>query len=164
MTLPETRDNPENLEMLPGTEPSPASPQIEMVDLALIVLWSGSGWRSGTATQTAPTKPETTAGAEPSFAEVVVTDLVETSEYEGTLGRLDGDPINVRLDGTVTALPEEGTTLEQGDVIAWVDNQPVVLLYGELPVWREMRNDSEGPDVLQLETALTALGYNESGR
>ncbi len=83
-------------------------------------------------TQTAPTT-ETTAAAEPDFAEVVVTDLVETSEYEGTLGRLDGDPINVRLDGTVTALPEEGTTLEQGDVIAWVDNQPVVLLYGELP-------------------------------
>jgi membrane fusion protein, multidrug efflux system len=63
----------------------------------------------------------------------------------------------------VTALPEEGTTLEQGDVIAWIDNQPVVLLYGELPVWREMRNDTEGPDVLQLETALTALGYNDSG-
>jgi hypothetical protein len=62
----------------------------------------------------------------------------------------------------VTALPEAGTTLEQGDVVAWVDNQPVVLLYGELPMWREMRDDTDGPDVLQLETALTALGYNES--
>ena len=68
------------------------------------------------------------------FAEVVVTDLVETSEYEGTWVVSDGDPINVRLEGTVTALPEEGTTLEQGDVIAWVDNQPAVLLYGDLPV------------------------------
>jgi membrane fusion protein, multidrug efflux system len=37
-----------------------------------------------------------------------------------------------------------------------------VFLYGELPMWREMRVDTEGPDVLQLETALTALGYNES--
>ncbi len=163
MTLPETRDTP-NLEMLPGTDTSPAPRRSRWWILALIVTVIGVGvalWYVRT-TKTAPTT-ETTAAAEPDFAEVVVTDLVETSEYEGTLGRLDGDPINVRLDGTVTALPEEGTTLEQGDVIAWVDNQPVVLLYGELPVWREMRNDSEGPDVLQLETTLTALGYNESG-
>ena len=54
-------------------------------------------------------------------------------------------------------------TLKQGDVVAWVDNQPAVLLYGDLPVWREMREDTEGPDVLQLETALAALGYDETG-
>jgi peptidoglycan hydrolase-like protein with peptidoglycan-binding domain len=163
MTAPETRDTP-NLEMLPGTDTPPETRRSRWWILALIVAVIGVGvaiWYVRN-TQTAPTT-ETTTAAAPNFAEVVVTDLVETSEYDGTLGRLDGDPVNVRLDGTVTALPEEGTTLEQGDVVAWVDNQPVVLLYGELPVWREMRNDTEGPDVLQLETALTALGYNESG-
>jgi peptidoglycan hydrolase-like protein with peptidoglycan-binding domain len=163
MTLPETRDAP-NLEMLPGTDAPPDTRRSRWWILALIVALIGGGvvlWYART-TQNIPTT-ETTAAEAPDFAEVVLTDLVETSEYDGTLGRLDGDPMTVRIDGTVTALPEEGTTLEQGDVISWVDNQPVILLYGELPVWRELRNDTEGPDVLQLETALTALGYNESG-
>ena len=123
-------------------------------------MLSQSGTRPGPgAGETA----ETTVGVELSFAEVVVTDLVETSEYEGTMGRLEGDPVSLRLEGTVTALPEEGVTLKQGDMVAWVDNQPAVLLYGDLPVWREMREDTEGPDVLQLETALAALGYDETG-
>jgi peptidoglycan hydrolase-like protein with peptidoglycan-binding domain len=78
------------------------------------------------------------------------------------MSRLDGNPVSTRREGTVTALPEEGATLEQGDVVAWIDNQPVMLLYGELPIWRAMSDDVEGPDVLQLETALTALGFNES--
>ena len=95
------------------------------------------------------------------FAEVVETDLTETTRYDGTLGRIQGNPISVRMEGTVTALPEEGTTLSQGDVVVWIDNQPVVLLYGELPAWREMRQGAQGPDVLQLETALTELGFNE---
>jgi peptidoglycan hydrolase-like protein with peptidoglycan-binding domain len=163
MTLPETRDTP-NLEMLPGTDTPPATRRSRWWIPALIVALIGGGlalWYAR-ATQTAPTT-ETTAASAPNFAEVVVTDLIETSEYDGTLGRLDGDPVTVRVEGTVTALPEQRTILEQGDVIAWVDNQPVILLYGELPVWREIRNDTEGPDVLQLETALTALGFNESG-
>ena len=139
----------------PGPTHRPTTRRSRWWILALIVALIGGGvalWYART-TQTTPTT-ETTAAEAPDFAEVVVTDLVETSEYDGTLGRLDGDPMTVRLDGTVTALPEEGATLEQGDVISWVDNQPVILLYGELPVWRELRNDTEGPDVLQLETAL----------
>jgi biotin carboxyl carrier protein len=106
--------------------------------------------------------PESAATIELQYAEVVATDLVETTEYEGTMGRLEGDPVSVRLDGTVTALPEEGATIEQGDVVVWIDNMPIILLYGELPVWRAMGDEVEGPDVLQLETALTALGFNES--
>ncbi|MGC2240085.1 MAG: peptidoglycan-binding domain-containing protein, partial [Acidimicrobiia bacterium] len=45
--------------------------------------------------------------------------------------------------------------------MAWVDNRPIVLLYGELPAWRSMARNDDGPDVQQLETALTDLGFNE---
>lgn len=160
MAIPETRQQT-TFEMLDDVDPEPGKRRWWIPMLILILV--GVAAATWYAMQTGESEStDTTAAAELSFAEVVVTDLVETSEYEGNLGRLAGDPVGIRLEGTVTWLPEEGTILEQGDVVAWVDNQPVVLLYGELPMWREMRDDTEGPDVLQLETALTALGYNES--
>lgn len=162
MAAPETRETG-SAETLKGVSPGlePRRRRWWIPTLILILLAGPATWWY--LTQSGEQEAaDTTVGVELDFAEVVLTDLVENSEYEGTLGRLAGDPVSVRAEGTVTALPEAGTTLEQGDVVAWVDNQPVVLLYGELPMWREMRDDTEGPDVLQLETALTALGYNES--
>lgn len=41
-----------------------------------------------------------------------------------------------------------------------MNNQPVVLLRGELPMWRSFEEGMEdGPDVLQLERSLAALGF-----
>lgn len=94
------------------------------------------------------------------FEEVVRTDLHELTEYEGTIGRLESDAITIRTAGTVTATPEEGSELEQGEALIWVDNQPITLIYGELPAWRTMAEDTEGPDVLQLETALVEFGVD----
>jgi peptidoglycan hydrolase-like protein with peptidoglycan-binding domain len=161
--VPETSETG-NLEVLKGGSPEPDDRRrrwwIPTVILILAVLGGVALWLWTENGSTPAT--DAAATTEPSFAEVIDTDLVETSEYEGTMGRLEGDPVSTRLAGTVTALPEEATTLEQGDVIAWIDNQPVILLYGALPVWRVMADDTEGPDVLQLETALTELGFNES--
>ena len=154
------------------------------------------------------------------FADVVVTDLVQSQSYDGTLGTIDGDPIKSSLggvvtyaaeagttveegdtlfavdgvpvvlaygdtpmyrnlaptvdsqvvtsrsSGTITSVVEAGTTLEEGDVLYTVDGEPVVLLYGDTPAYRalrEGRDDLVGDDVLQLEEALDALGYNSSG-
>jgi hypothetical protein len=162
MAAPETRE-PGNVETMKEVAPEPELRRRSWWIPTLILILLAGAVVAWYFTQSGGGEPaDSTVAVELDFAEVVVTDLVETSEYEGTLGRLTGDPVSVRAEGTVTALPEAGTTLEQGDVVAWVDNQPVVLLYGELPMWREMRDDTEGPDVLQLETALTSLGYNES--
>jgi membrane fusion protein, multidrug efflux system len=158
--FPEPRESG-NPEKLKGTAPQSGGRKGRWWIMFLILALVGvsAAWY---ATSGGEEETDDTVVAAPSLAEVVLTDLAETSEYEGTIGRLEGDPVILRLQGTITALPEAGTTLEQGDVAAWVDNQPVVLLQGETPVWREMREDSEGPDVLQLETALSALGYNEN--
>ncbi len=71
-------------------------------------------------------------------AEVVVTDLVEVESFDATLGTVDGDPITTQLSGTVTSAVEEGETAIAGDVIYTVDGDPVVLMYGDAPVWRDI--------------------------
>jgi peptidoglycan hydrolase-like protein with peptidoglycan-binding domain len=62
--------------------------------------------------------------------------------------------------GTVTAVVGPGTTLSSGDVIAVIDDVPVVWLAGEVPAWRTLVDGDVGTDVAQLETALDALGFN----
>lgn len=65
--------------------------------------------------------------------------------------------------GVVTEVVAAGETLSQGDVIYRVNGEPVVAMYGEVPAYRTLRelsDDMTGDDVLQLETALVALGYD----
>jgi len=149
-------------------------------------------------------------------AEVVTTDLVEVDTLDGTLGRVAEDPISslsagiltfvaaagdvidngdvlyrvegdpivlltgeappyrdmalasgtssvtAGVDGTITAMPEVGAVIDQGDVIFEIDGEPVIALYGDTPAYRTMLDLSEnmnGVDVAQLETALSTLGY-----
>jgi len=153
-------------------------------------------------------------------SEVVRTDLIAQETYDGTLGTIeddpltaagpgvvsfapeagdtigfgevlfavDGDPvvllngdlpayrdfrlgedlrtINSRVSGTLTSVVEVGTILEQGDVIATVDGQPVVALFGSTPAYRRLfdaSTDLTGTDVAQLEQALVDLGYDPDG-
>ena len=77
------------------------------------------------------------------FAEVVRTDLVEETEYDGTLGRTAGDALTAPVAGTVTALPEPGDTILQGDVVYEIDAEPTVLLYGDLPQYRTLAISAE---------------------
>ena len=69
----------------------------------------------------------------------------------------------IKAPGTVTWLPEPGTTLRQGEVVAKVNDVPVVLLYGEVPLYQNLEYGVEGPDVLQLENDLVAMGYDPDG-
>lgn len=57
-------------------------------------------------------------------------------------------------------VPEVGATLNAGDVMLEVAGRPVILLAGDLPVYRTLRAGVSGPDVLQLKAALAALGIN----
>jgi len=71
-------------------------------------------------------------------AKVVETDLVKETEYDGTLGRLVGDPIRASRSGTVTAAPSPGTTLGNGDALYSVDGEPVLGLIGDTPAYRPL--------------------------
>lgn len=93
-------------------------------------------------------------------APVEIRDLIEEVEWLADLGY--GTPVDVAAgaNGTVTAAVAQGAVLERGDVLVDIDDQPVVVLYGDVPVWRNLRSGDEGPDVEQLETNLVALGYD----
>src|SRR4030042_163865 len=63
----------------------------------------------------------------------------------------------VKSSGTITWLPEAGTTLEQGDVVAKVKETPVILLYGDLPGYRTLQDGSQGAHAHQLQADPAAL-------
>ena len=56
-------------------------------------------------------------------------------------------------------VPEVGTILNVGSVALEVAGRPVIALPGALPAYRTLSFGMRGPDVVQLKTALTAMGY-----
>lgn len=57
-------------------------------------------------------------------------------------------------------IPNVGDTIEAGSVILEVSGRPVFVLPGEFPAYRTLMPGLVGPDVQQLRTALSALGYS----
>jgi peptidoglycan hydrolase-like protein with peptidoglycan-binding domain len=63
--------------------------------------------------------------------------------------------------GLLTAAAAADTTVNRGGPLYAVADQPVRLLYGTTPAYRELALGlSDGPDVRQLETNLVALGLD----
>jgi peptidoglycan hydrolase-like protein with peptidoglycan-binding domain len=93
-------------------------------------------------------------------AKVARQDLVARTDVDGTLGYAGDVNVLNQAQGTITSLPSEGTVVERGQALYWIDNRPIPLLYGDLPAWRRFEAGmSDGPDVRQLEQNLVALGY-----
>ncbi|MBO0868506.1 MAG: peptidoglycan-binding protein, partial [Micromonosporaceae bacterium] len=61
--------------------------------------------------------------------------------------------------GTITWLPAAGASVGRGKPAYKVDDQPVPLLYGGLPLYRVLKVGVSGADVKELESNLHAMGY-----
>jgi len=92
-------------------------------------------------------------------APVTKQTLVDSRSLDGTLGYGPTTSLVNRLAGTVTGLPEQGRVVNRGEALYRIDDTPVLLLYGSLPVYRDLSTGDSGVDVRQLEENLTALGY-----
>jgi len=91
-------------------------------------------------------------------------DVTLYTDFAGSLGYDETATVSARTAGVVTSVATEGTDLARGNVLYAIDSEPVALLYGELPEWRTLSTSSvDGPDIMQLETNLAALGYTASG-
>ncbi|GAB7037057.1 MULTISPECIES: peptidoglycan-binding protein [Catenuloplanes] len=105
------------------------------------------------------TQPRETPAAPRATTEVRLTTLVEGQTFKGRIRYAEAPPLLGRLTGTVTSLPKVGAVLKAGDEAYRVDDVPVILLAGDTPAFRAMVPGISGPDVRQLERALTGLGY-----
>jgi len=86
--------------------------------------------------------------------------LAERLTAAGTIGYAGESTVLARLSGTVTWLPKVGDTIERGERLYELGGKPVLLMYGEVPAYRELSEGvEEGADVRQLERNLAALGY-----
>jgi peptidoglycan hydrolase-like protein with peptidoglycan-binding domain len=85
--------------------------------------------------------------------------MVGTLTYRA---RSDGSPYSVinQARGTYTKLPEDGDKVACGNTLYRVDDQPVLLLCGTVPAYRDLHSGGVGEDVRQLNQNLHALGYD----
>ncbi|MFF5921782.1 peptidoglycan-binding protein [Streptomyces flavochromogenes] len=83
---------------------------------------------------------ERTAAPPRSGSTVPVTraTLTERTSVDGQLGYGAELPLPVKATGTVTWLPEPGAFVERGGELLRVDDRPVTLLYGSLPMYRPL--------------------------
>jgi multidrug efflux system membrane fusion protein len=115
-------------------------------------------------------------GEELSTSTVRRQDIIVTETVSGTLGYGDAEDIAFRtsqigvesvygaLAGVVTSAPSEGDVIAAGEVLYEVNAAPVVVLYGDTPVYRSLdRRTSDGEDVMFLEQSLVDLGYDPDG-
>jgi hypothetical protein len=114
-----------------------------------------------TAKQSTPAAQE----APPNTAKVERGNLSAVVSLNGSLtfrAQADGSPYSVinQAHGTYTELPDDGARVSCGDVLYRVDNQPVLLLFGTLPAYRDLYFGDVGVDVAQLNRNLHTLGYD----
>jgi len=101
----------------------------------------------------------------PNTTQVTKGKLSAMVSLDGTLtyrARSDGSPYSVinQALGRYAELPDNGDKVACGDVLYRVDNKPVLLLCGTVPVYRDLHYGYVGKDVGQLNRNLHTLGYD----
>ncbi|MGW4956598.1 efflux RND transporter periplasmic adaptor subunit [Nonomuraea sp. NPDC004186] len=96
----------------------------------------------------------------PATTAVTRQTLNDTRDADGELGYGPVTTAMSRKLGTITWLPDSGAQVTRGRSLYRVDNQPVMLLYGDTPAYRDLKVGVEGKDVENLERNLKKLGYD----
>lgn len=104
---------------------------------------------------------EPTPAAAVTTATVTRGDLAVVETVDGTLGYAGSRTVAIPAAGTVTWLPGTGRRVGRGESLGDVDGVPVRLLFGRVPMYRDLTVGSEGEDVRQLERNLRALGFGD---
>lgn len=119
--------------------------------VAGLVVWSGRG-----------DTPAAGAGAPDPVRTAAVerTDVSTTRSLNGTLGFGAAEPVKGGKEGVVTWLPRLGTRVDRGKQLFRVDDRPVPLFYGTVPLYRELgQRGTVGRDVRMIATNLQRMGY-----
>jgi peptidoglycan hydrolase-like protein with peptidoglycan-binding domain len=71
-----------------------------------------------------------------------------------------GGTIQAPTGGIITEVVTSSGLLKPGDVLLRIDERPVVLVPGDIPVFRALEEGSTGRDVAALQLYLASLGYD----
>ncbi|MFI1995919.1 hypothetical protein [Actinoplanes sp. NPDC020271] len=107
-----------------------------------------------------PAPPAPQADPTMTTIEVRTMDLTDERTVNGTLGFGPARVVKSTGTGVITQLPGVGRKTSRGKELYRVDDQPVVVLYGDTPLFRPLdKAGLTGRDVLEVRQNLTALGY-----
>ena len=100
-----------------------------------------------------------------SLATAEQRDLTRSETFDGRVGHGTETPLKLTGNGVITHLPAVGDVIRFGHELAEVDGEPVLLLEGERPAWRELGPDTgRDEDVRQLEAVLVAMGFADPAK
>jgi hypothetical protein len=124
----------------------------------LLVLALGLGFTRWAGR--ADVSAETVTAATVATTTVTRADISTGSSLPATLGHGSTRKITADRDGLITWLPAPGSTITRGQPVYRVNDRPVPLFYGEIPLYRELRvRGTVGRDVRVVVINLRALGY-----
>jgi hypothetical protein len=117
--------------------------------IALAKPFSGRPKSNGSSDSAAPT----------GLATVSRRALSSQVQVDGTLGYRGSYTVLGPASGTYTRVPHDGQVIEPGRAIYFANATPVILLRGQVPLYRALSEGMTGADVRQLNANLVALGY-----
>ena len=83
-----------------------------------------------------------------------------SDDVEGQLMAFPHATVSVPAEGTVTRTGiAVGVNLDEGSVVGVVNERPILLMQGAVPMWRTLASGMHGEDVRQLQAALARFGY-----
>lgn len=101
-------------------------------------------------------------------------DISEAKDFNGTLNYGASADLPIAANGIVTNRPDAGTVVEPGQELIRLDNAPVYLAEGDLPMYRTLRKTPDvklkgekymiGFDVGQLQIFLMQAGFDGDGK
>ena len=141
--------------------------------VVVVVVAAGLGGADAAGVFNSPKPAASSNGYATSTQAVTRGPLTEQSQEDATLGDAGSYTVVVPTSpgsagsagspgsgtSTFTWLPSAGQTIREGQAIYQVSGTPVVLLYGNVPAYRDLSEGMTGADVTELNTDLVKLGY-----
>lgn len=132
-----------------------------IIAAALVIGLAGAGivvgvpWGEGGSSKPSKAEPKT------STVKVVRKDLSDSRSIDGTLGYAKPQAVKGAKDGIVTWLAAAGTTVSRGKELYRVNDRPVPVFYGTVPLYRRLEGRNlVGRDVKVIADNLRALDYD----
>lgn len=133
-----------------------------LIGLLVLVLVAGGGAVAVTDPFAAVRPSAAGSGAATSLATLTSGPLSSQTQVNATLGFTGSYSVVNQATGTFTWLPAPGKVIGQAQVLYRVDGNPVILLYGRTPTYRNLAVGDSGADVRQLNDDLVVLGYADT--